>query len=277
MKEIFLVKLGGSLITDKERPQTARPEVISRLAREIAAARKEPGVSLLLGHGSGSFGHPAALEHGLRGNLETDAQRAGASVTQVHAARLHRQVVEALHEAGALPFSIAPSSCLQTDQGKIAEMDTAPFVHALDLGLTPTTYGDVATDRSWGAAVVSTEKVLLELVQRLVSHWPGSQQQTNQGLRPLRAFWLGETDGILDPQGRTVPSVTASNLDQVRDAIGVTRGTDVTGGMALRLETAWRLAHLGVSSQIFDGRTPGSLERALGGGSVGGTQILATG
>ena len=42
MPDILLLKLGGSLITEKARPETPRLEVIARLAREIAAARESP-------------------------------------------------------------------------------------------------------------------------------------------------------------------------------------------------------------------------------------------
>jgi len=35
MKELTLIKLGGSLITDKGKPYTAEPQVIRRLAKEI--------------------------------------------------------------------------------------------------------------------------------------------------------------------------------------------------------------------------------------------------
>ena len=38
---LVYVKLGGSVITDKQRPATARPEVIRRLAREMRDAVKE--------------------------------------------------------------------------------------------------------------------------------------------------------------------------------------------------------------------------------------------
>jgi isopentenyl phosphate kinase len=63
---IFL-KLGGSLITDKTRIEHARRPVIRRLAREIKAAREaRPDLQLVLGHGSGSFGHVAAKKHGTR-------------------------------------------------------------------------------------------------------------------------------------------------------------------------------------------------------------------
>ena len=60
---IFL-KLGGSLITDKARPETPRLDVLRRLVNEIAEARQAaPTLRLLIGHGSGSFGHAAAARH----------------------------------------------------------------------------------------------------------------------------------------------------------------------------------------------------------------------
>lgn len=61
MKKLLLIKLGGSLITDKSRDYTARPQIISRLAREIKFARKTFDSDIIIAHGSGSFAHtPAA-------------------------------------------------------------------------------------------------------------------------------------------------------------------------------------------------------------------------
>ena len=58
---LTLVKLGGSLITDKRVEKSFRRDVVKRLADEIAAARAvDPELKLLIGHGSGSFGHFAA-------------------------------------------------------------------------------------------------------------------------------------------------------------------------------------------------------------------------
>ena len=63
---IFL-KLGGSLITDKTQVETVRADVLTRLAAEIAQARREnTALRLVLGHGSGSFGHVAAARRGTR-------------------------------------------------------------------------------------------------------------------------------------------------------------------------------------------------------------------
>ena len=67
MQELVLLKLGGSLITDKTRPYTARLDKLADVATQIARAlHADPELSLVLGHGSGSFGHTAAKKYKTR-------------------------------------------------------------------------------------------------------------------------------------------------------------------------------------------------------------------
>ena len=71
---LIYLKLGGSLITQKDKPETARLDVLERLTLEIARARKtRPELQLVLGHGSGSFGHVSAQRHGTRGGVNSEA------------------------------------------------------------------------------------------------------------------------------------------------------------------------------------------------------------
>jgi isopentenyl phosphate kinase len=264
MPDLLLLKLGGSLITDKARPETPRREVIARLAGEIARAAREIPYALVVGHGSGSFGHVAARESGIAAGLRSADQLPGVSRTQERAAALHRIVIDALLAAGALPFSIAPSSCLVADAGRPAAFAAEPLLLALDRGLLPVLYGDVVTDRSWGISIGSTERLFEALAATL----------QNQGRTIRRAFWLGETDGLYDAEGRTVPRISAGDLDRVRAAIGAPAGTDVTGGMLHRVETALALARLGIPSLLANGLVPGLLERALRGEPVPGTEVV---
>jgi isopentenyl phosphate kinase len=63
MGEIVFLKLGGSLIKDKTQPYTSRPEMLAQVAGEIQSAKSDKAdLRLVLGHGSGSFGHYAAKE-----------------------------------------------------------------------------------------------------------------------------------------------------------------------------------------------------------------------
>jgi isopentenyl phosphate kinase len=265
--DLILLKLGGSLITDKARPETPRREVVARLAGEIARAARETSCRLIVGHGSGSFGHVAARESGIATGLRSADQLPGVSRTQGRAAALHRIVVEALVEAGALPYSIAPSSCLISDAGRPAELAAGPLLLALDRGLLPVLYGDVVMDRAWGVSICSTEKLFEIVARALLDH----------GHTIRRALWLGETDGLYDAGGRTLPRLSTGDLaalESAAGAIGAPSGPDVTGGMLLRVETALALARLGVPSLLVNGLVPGLLERAVRGEAVAGTEVV---
>lgn len=261
---VTLVKLGGSLITDKSRPLTPRMETLARLADEIRQA--DMAGSLLLGHGSGSFGHVAAAEHAIHHGVSSPEQVAGVVDTQVHAHRLHRLVMDTLWKAGNRVFSLAPSSCLVAAAGRPGPLDDQPLVGVLRLGLVPVIFGDVVIDREWGASICSTEQAFEVAVEAL----------TTAAVEVSRILWLGVTDGVDDATGETIPCVEAENQEAVLAAAGASRDTDVTGGMRLRLETACRLANRGVPSWIGNGLEPGRLRDALMGRDVPGTTVLPT-
>lgn len=253
MTDLVLVKLGGSLITDKRGDCTAKPEVIERLAREIAAAWPRLRARVVLGHGSGSFGHAAAARHGVGGGPLQAGALVGVSETRAKAAELHALVTDHLLAAGLAPFTWAPSSALSASAGVACGGAIDPLLAALDFGLLPVTYGDVVLDRQWGASICSTEAVLSYLAGRL----------RRRGYRVCRILWLGATAGIYDRQGAPLPRVDRANHARVRRMIGSAAGTDVTGGMLLRLDTARRLARRGIESWIVDGRIPDLLTAGL--------------
>jgi isopentenyl phosphate kinase len=264
MPDLLLLKLGGSLITEKARPETPRREVIARLAGEIARAAREIPCRLIVGHGSGSFGHVAARESGIASGLRSADQLPGVSRTQERAAALHRIVIEALIDAGALPYSLAPSSCLIADAGRPAAFAAEPLLLALDRGLLPVLYGDVVMDRAWGVSICSTERLFEILARALL----------DDGRTVRRALWLGETDGLYDAAGRTLLRISPGDLERAAGAIGAPAGADVTGGMLHRVETALALARLGIPSRLANGLVPGLLERALRGEEVPGTEVV---
>jgi len=125
-------------------------------------------------------------------------------------------------------------------------------------------YGDVVMDREQGVAICSTERVFEMVTQSLL----------DRGWTIRRILWLGETDGLWDAEGRTVPRLSAANFGQAAEAIGEPAGTDVTGGMLHRVETALGLARLGIPSLLLNGLRPDVLEAALLGEEVPGTEVF---
>lgn len=251
--DLFLIKLGGSLITDKTRPRTARTEVIARLAKEIREAAESSDLSFVIGHGSGSFGHRAAQESGIHRGVESRKQLAGVGKTQGSAAALHRIVFQSLIEAGVPAFSLSPSSFAVAAGGASEALWPEPLLLALGLGLVPIVYGDVVMDREWGASICSTESLFLALVPALAS----------RGRFVRGVVWLGETGGVLDPEGKVISEIESDEVTKIAEGISGASGVDVTGGMRHRLEAAETLARLGVTSWIGNGLEPGNLIKAI--------------
>ena len=132
------------------------------------------------------------------------------------------------------------------------QLAAEPVMAALDAGLLPVVYGDVAFDTQQGGTIISTEEVLSFLA----------------GVLPERPSWLllaGETPGVLGTDGAVIPSITQANFAEIEPALGQSRGTDVTGGMASKVQQMLQLAHAhaGLQMLIFSGLEPGNLRQLL--------------
>jgi len=260
---LIFLKLGGSLITDKSRPETARLDVLARLAQEIAEARAErPELRLLLGHGSGSFGHTVAARHGTRGGARTPESWIGFQKVWWAAHRLNRHVMDALLQAGLPAVSFPPSSHALCEGGKLVELATEPIIRALEAGLLPVVQGDVAFDRIQGATIVSTEQVM------------GCMAAS---LEPRRILLAGIEEGVYAryPQrDQLLADLSPTDLEQ--SSIGGSGEVDVTGGMLEKV--SWSLsmsqADPELEVHIFSGVTPGNVRQAILGTALG-TRIKA--
>ncbi|MBT8492882.1 MAG: hypothetical protein KJO07_07455 [Deltaproteobacteria bacterium] len=252
---VLFVKLSGSLITDKKRPETLRVEVTHRLARELVEIHRERPGRLVLGHGSGSFGHAAAARFGFDPARSARGQGRAVAAIQDAAARLHRHVAEALIAAGGAPYSIVPGSAFRVEAGNAVLVAPRLLGDVLDSGMVPVVFGDVVTDTERMATILSTEALFLTLVRHLL----------DSGRRVEGVVWLGETPGLFDSTGDLVRELDAKSATAISAEVSGASGVDVTGGMRLRLETVAQLSRLGVPSWIADGRSAESLRRLLSG------------
>ncbi|VAW33434.1 Isopentenyl phosphate kinase [hydrothermal vent metagenome] len=263
MDTIFL-KLGGSLITDKTEAESVRRDVLTRLAAEIAEARRKNGsLRLLLGHGSGSFGHVAAAKHGTRQGVATPAGWRGFAEVGDAAARLNRLLMTALLAAGLPAVSLPPSASAVCKNGRIQQIGVENVAAALDAGLLPVVYGDVAFDSVRGGTIVSTEEVMMAMVGRL---------------RPSWLLLAGETAGVYDRQQQVIPTISQTNYAEVATVLGGSRGTDVTGGMASKVQGMLSLLeqfpHLSI--RIFSGLESNNVRQTLLNPAQAGGTLLQT-
>src|SRR5262245_22308144 len=120
---ITLLKLGGSLITDKTQKATFRQDVMVRVAREIRAALDvAPDLKLIIGHGSGSFGHFEAKHYNTMAGVHSPNDWIGFSKVATIAAELNHLVAKELHAADVPTLRIQPSASAIAEDGKIISM-----------------------------------------------------------------------------------------------------------------------------------------------------------
>jgi len=267
MPEIVFLKLGGSLITDKTRAQTARLHLIRRLAAEVSHALAiAPRLRLVLGHGSGSFGHAAAQAVG----YDRNQPRTGPGFARVAwaAAALNKQVAGVFHDAGIPLVVLPPSVSAAATNGALQSLSLAPFQRALEQALVPLTYGDVVWDNRGGWTIASTETIFTFLAR---------------ALQPRRIILAGEVPGVLryddsPASEQLVAEITPQTWPSIRPSVHGARGMDVTGGMASKVEDALNLVTTmpGLQVDIISGLEPGRVEEALiGERPVPGTRIRA--
>jgi isopentenyl phosphate kinase len=275
MTELVFLKLGGSLITDKTLPYTPRLDKLTDLAAQISAVLSTRQLSLVLGHGSGSFGHTAAKEHGTRDGLphpnpSPNGRGArgeggywhGFAEVWYQASALNRFVMESLHTAGVPSLAFAPVSAVTASDGKVSGWDLTPLKAALSAGLVPVVYGDVIFDTVRGGTILSTEDLFEHLAREL---------------RPQRILLAGLEGAVWAdfPERRLrVEKITPASFEDVKAGVGASHGADVTGGMDSKVRQMLALVTQipGLTAQIFSGETPGNIQKVFN-GEILGTEI----
>jgi isopentenyl phosphate kinase len=240
-----VLKIGGSILTDKTKTSTARSDVILRVAEEIAAYPND----LVLVHGAGSFGHIPAKKYDI---LQTFSPK-GLMETHQTVVKLNELIVDALAKAGASPMPVHPFSCLLLRNGRINEFFLGPIKEMLKDGLLPVLHGDVALDATLKSGIVSGDQLVPYIAEKL---------QAN-------IVALGSNvDGVL-LSGKPLREISRNALPALENAVSGSAGIDVTGGMKGKILEMLDLADLGINSIIFNAAKEGNIGRVLRGESTG--------
>jgi isopentenyl phosphate kinase len=258
-KLVFL-KLGGSLITDKSIAHTAREKVISRIAREIKHAMEvQPDINLIIGHGSGSFGHIPADKYGTRLGVKTITDWQGFWEVWKEAHELNQIVLKEFSKSNLKCISFSPSASIRTKNHQVCSWDTSPLQRALEHGFIPVIHGDVVFDEEIGGTVLSTEELFMHLAKEL---------------RPKRILLAGDLEGVFadfPTNKQLIPKIDFKNIESILKITSGAIAKDVTGGMLSKVESMWDLCkkYPKLQVQIFSAKKPNVLYSTLMGGSSG--------
>jgi len=245
-----VVKLGGSVISDKDVDFSYRERAVRGLGRAMASS----GLPVVVVHGGGSFGHPVAKRYGLSSRRSSRSVE-GVSETRDAMFTLDARVCASLSAAGMHPYPFSPFTLLDRGEGGLSFIQ-----RLLRGGATPVTFGDVVHDGE-GFRILSGDTMCVELAEMLGA---------------ARCVMAIDVAGLLDEKGRVI-KVLRPGEDRTVPLLGSgPKGEDATGGISLKVSEAMRMASSGTEVRLVSGLRPAEFLKALRGEEFVGTVLPAS-
>ena len=237
-----VLKLGGSVVTDKSSPETIDEENLARAADAVAGFDDD----LVLVHGGGSFGHHHASEHGITRTAGSHDVE-GALAVHDAMAELNDAILDALRERGVSALPVHPLSAATRDDSGGLSLATDAVETMLDEGFVPVVQADVVAHAGRGVTVVSGDELVVVL---------------GAALDADRVGVCSGVPGVFDTEGAVIDHI--ESFEAVKAALGGSDATDVTGGMSAKVEAlldldapAWVFG-LDDLPDFFDGESSGT-------------------
>jgi len=231
---VYVLKIGGSVLTEKDKVRKARTSAITRISKEIAlalahgrgagtGAGAKAGATtrkkLILVHGAGSYGHPQARVY-----LESrDAK--DALITHESAKELNRIVTSSLMESGVKMMPIHPLSGVVFRRGELKYKIKEQIELALKAGIVPVLHGDVIMDEKEGFRILSGDQLVVYAAKEFKANRVGVGT---------------DVDGVLDDEGEVIRKIMPAEVDKV--SLKGSEHVDVTGGMKEKVHLLAKLA-----------------------------------
>lgn len=255
LSNLSILKIGGSVITDKNNISSIRKNEIDRIVQEIKSFIIDSNDKIILVHGAGSFGHPQTKNCIDKGFTIDSVQMVHNSIKE-----LNTIFIEYLNNANLDARSIHPLNCCILDNNKISYFPIDDINLMLNQGIVPVIHGDLVVDIKLGVSILSGDKIVAYL----------------SSLKPSAKIGAGcDVDGVFDRYGRIIKKITPEIFADIKNDIinnsqYINSGkVDMTGGMLGKVNEFLELAKIGISSRIFNASKKGMVSRFLYGDNVG--------
>jgi isopentenyl phosphate kinase len=246
-----IIKLGGSVITIKEKPYTANLSVIKRLTREIKQADRRPG-------------HPLAKEYNIMEGIKDQRQLIGFSKTRQAMIVLNKIIVDHLIQQNIPTISVQPSAFILTNQGRISKNNVSLIKRMLRINLIPLLYGDAVLDEKLGFSILSGDQIASNLAIKF---------KVKQIIIGVDVDGLFNDDPKKNPNAKLIEEIKLDALKDILNNISRARSTDVTGGMFGKIVELIPALEFGIKVKIINAKKVNRLYKALKNEKVKGTEI----
>lgn len=263
-ESLTVLKLGGSVLTEKDKPFTPNQGNIERLSREIAEGFDRERRRLVIVHGAGSFGHPIVSRTEIHKGISEPKQLLAFAETQRWQNHWNVLITTALQKEGLAAIPSQPSSHAVMQAGRLVWMPLSSIKGFLKIGLVPVMYGVPAYDRLQKCSILSGDQIVPYLAREL---------RADRIIHGTNVDGVFTEDPTVNPEAELIRKIDRSNIGEVKKCLRQSSAVDVTGGMLSKVVELFNLARLGVESEIVNASRSAILRRTLTGERGLGTSI----
>lgn len=234
---MILIKLGGSIITNKDRPLSPRRKTIDNLAKNLRRI-DEP---VILIHGGGSFGHYWSVKYDMHTKPKKYDPR-GTAVVKNSMVDLNRIILDCLLKNRLNPYCLPPECFMHGNKpitNKIKEI-----AKISKSGLIPVTFGDALWYGQNKTYILSGDKIMGHL---------------SEILKPRLCVFALNEDGLYDDLNEKKLIQEFKNEKPSMSEIKM----DVTGGMVRKVEEAAKISRNGTKVFFVNGNKPQRIVNAV--------------
>ena len=259
--DLIIIKLGGSVITFKEKPLTPNYPTIEKMAKIVKQLRKR--YKIIVVHGGGSFGHYWSVKYDMHTQPFT-YQDEGVSRVQESMIKLNHIIVEKFISCGLKPFCIHASSfVLNNLPCKERVLDMVEMIQKNNI--IPITYGDVIHTSKGNFSILSGDTLMNIL---------------SVNLNPKFSIFTTNVDGIYTTlkNGNLLSNIIVNENNEFLTATDnkiefSNMSFDVTGGMKRKISESINIVQSGIPVYLINGLYPERMVDIINGGDFIGTSI----
>ena len=234
---MILIKLGGSIITNKEKPLSPRKKTIENISKTLRKINE----SIIIVHGGGSYGHYWSVKYDMH-TKEKRYNPKGVATVKNSMIELNKIILDSLLKNKLNPYCLPPTDFMFGNKPitkKIKEIEKIA-----NSCLIPVTYGDALWYGQKKTYILSGDKIMTHLAKIL---------------KPRLCIFALNEDGlysdlktkklIYELQGEC-PTISENKMD-------------VTGGMTRKVEEASKIAKMGINVFFVNGNKPERIVKAV--------------
>lgn len=234
---MILIKLGGSIITNKEKPLSPRKKTIDNLVKNLRKI-KEP---IIIVHGGGSFGHYWSVKYDMHTQPRKYSQK-GVSIIKNSMIDLNKIILDSFLKNRLNPYCLPPTDFMDGNKPIIKKIKEIEKI--AKSGLIPITFGDALWYGQNKTYILSGDKIM--------THF-------SKILKPRLSIFALNEDGLYsDLKSKELIYELKNEKPTFSKNI-----MDVTGGMTRKVEEASKIAKFGVNVFFVNGNKSERIVKAV--------------